>query len=87
MTKLMKPRININGESKESLLNSHREAYLAVQNAMEVCRKVIPHGRDYQTYDDSEPYWDSLSVYSQMMADLQSASEVLEATALHIQDQ
>jgi len=50
---LVIPVVNINGTSKEELLEQYNEAINAIVSAIEAVGECRPHGRDYQTVDQS----------------------------------
>ena len=46
------PQLNINGTDGLELLTSYEKAMHAVEDALNVLRKLDVHGRDYQTITD-----------------------------------
>lgn len=46
---IIAPKINLNGTSKESLVSEFRDAYSAIDNAIELLSKATVHPRDFQT--------------------------------------
>lgn len=42
------PHINLNGSSKNDLLDQYQTAYLAATKAVDMLRLCAPHGRDFQ---------------------------------------
>lgn len=44
---LMNPSININGTSRDSLVQTRRDALEAIMDAMKALQETLPHGRDY----------------------------------------
>ncbi len=46
------PQINMNGDTKESLLREVAEAYRAVDAALEKVAAITVHGRNFQTLPD-----------------------------------
>ena len=43
------PHINLNGSSKNDLLEQYQQAYLAACKSIDMLRLCAPHGRDYQS--------------------------------------
>ena len=41
--------VNMNGDSKETLINDRMNAYHAINKAIQEYAKIMPHGRNYQT--------------------------------------
>lgn len=50
----LKLKVNINGSSKENLLEQHREIYSHLLEARSMMRKAFPHGRDYQVNPEED---------------------------------
>lgn len=44
---MIKPTININGTSKDDLINPRRDAMDALASVVEMLKQVTPNGRDY----------------------------------------
>ena len=44
---MIKPTININGTSKDDLINPRRDAMNALASVVEILKLVTPNGRDY----------------------------------------
>jgi hypothetical protein len=44
---MIKPTININGTSKDDLINPRRDAMDALASVVEILKLVTPNGRDY----------------------------------------
>ena len=44
---MIKPTININGTSKDDLINPRRDAISALSDIIETLKLVTPNGRDY----------------------------------------
>jgi len=89
MANLMKPVVNINGTSKDALINARLDARLAIKEAMEKLYETKPHGRDYQTLRDSkERYNTDLEIYAARFHSLEKLyNELLEeATAIKYGD-
>jgi predicted lipoprotein len=70
------PTINNNGTSGKELLGQIREAYSAVEAAIDALRKAAPNGRDYQTAPEGsfeaarEAYHARLQALSEIRSDL-----------------
>jgi hypothetical protein len=46
------PRVNLNGTSRNALIQQRREVCDALNSALEALERAAPHGRDYQTAPD-----------------------------------
>jgi len=44
----MRPNVNMNGTSRESLVDQRRDVMRALLRAQEALKHMAPHGRDYQ---------------------------------------
>ena len=51
--KLPVPCIHSNGSGERTLREQSKEAYRALQNALDAMRKCRPHGRDYYPLGDN----------------------------------
>ena len=49
MSTLTVPLVNLNGTSKQALLEGYQEAWEKLDEAFVAMQKIEPHGRDYQT--------------------------------------
>lgn len=50
MTTLFKgPFVNLNGASRESLIQQHADVASAAESLIQALGRAAPHGRDYQT--------------------------------------
>lgn len=79
----MSPIVNINGTSKEELIQQRSKAMLAVRQAMEVLSQLRPHGRDY--CGDSQRYNADVQVHVLRFRALQDIHNDLEQEALTIE--
>jgi hypothetical protein len=50
------PYVNLNGASRESLIEQHKAVYYAASALRDVLAQAAPHGRDYQTCPDPYNY-------------------------------
>lgn len=48
-TALVIPQVNLNGTSKNQLLEQYKKSIIALRNAHDALCNASPHGRDYQT--------------------------------------
>jgi hypothetical protein len=48
MSNLTFPLVNLNGTSKQALLEGYQEAWQKLDDAFNALVKIAPHGRDYQ---------------------------------------
>jgi len=48
------PVVNMNGATKQSLIECRQDAYRALHDAMKALQECSPHGRDYQTAQAGE---------------------------------
>ena len=51
-TELVKPRVNLNGDRREELINQLAHAMIHIRGAEAAMAKAQPHGRNYQTMPD-----------------------------------
>ncbi len=63
---LVVPCVNINGTSKDDLVNQLQTAYMACETLMNALAAAAPHGRDYQTVSQ-ELYLDARRQHDQRM--------------------
>lgn len=57
MTTLFKgPYVNLNGASRESLIQQHADVASAAESLIQALGRAAPHGRDYQTQMRSNAY-------------------------------
>lgn len=54
MAKLVVPRLNLNGSSKRCLMDGYLKVLEDLRQVQASLSKIYPHGRDYQTYLDSD---------------------------------
>lgn len=82
------PKVNINGTSKKELLRNYIDAKSSIDAAVEKMNKIMPHGRDYQTYENSsEMYQRDRAIFYKLISDLQFIKIALEETAISILEQ
>lgn len=79
------PAINLNGSSPDVLVEGLREAVVALSAAIDAVAKTAPHGRDYQTLDDTAlPA--AQHEHAERMASLHGVKAELEQIAIAILD-
>ena len=71
----MKPTVNLNGTSRESLIADRMAAMDAIYQAIEATRKLLPHGRDYpgnaeQYHADRDLHVQRIMAMSKIMEDI-----------------
>jgi len=86
MTTEFVPVVNLNGESREALVNARTAARIVVMEAMKALAECAPHGRDYQT-STRERYEGARALYVKRFAFLDQLANELEDEAIAIQDQ
>jgi hypothetical protein len=84
MTELMKPIVNLNGTSRDDLIEQRMLAREAIRQAMEALQQTEPNGRDYIGH--KEAYERDLAIYRQRLAMLDKLYNELELEAIAIQD-
>jgi len=80
------PVVNLNGASKQSLIDCRCAAREALQNAMKALGECSPNGRDYQTAPKGE-FEIARRVYTERFAALDKMANELEDEAIAISDQ
>lgn len=80
---IMRPLINLNGTSPDSLIDARIKARDAVLALMQALGETAPNGRDY--IGDSAAYNRDLEIYRARLAALESLYEALGDEALDIQ--
>ena len=80
------PVVNINGATRESLVEARILARAAIQYALKAFSECSPNGRDYQTAPQGE-YEIARKIYADRFAFLDRLSNELEDEAIAIQDQ
>lgn len=83
----MTPIININGTTRESLVEARRNVLTAIDALMEAMNETAPHGRDY--VGEPERYTFDRSIYAARFATLDKLRNEIqdEALAIHNGDQ
>lgn len=79
------PQVNLNGTSKDALLEQYRRSYRAINAAIESLCEGAPHGRDYQTLPPGAVQL-AIAEHRIRVAKLESVRAEIEAIALHIQE-
>jgi len=80
----MNPSVNINGTSREALVDARRDAFEAIHAAMNALRETMPHGRDY--VGRAHQFSVDRAIYIERHAVLSKLSEDLMDEALAIQN-
>ena len=80
---LMNPSVNINGTSREALVDARRDAFEAVNAAITALRETLPHGRDYvgrahQWSVDRAIYMERHKLLSQLAEDLMNEAVAIQ---------
>jgi len=60
MKPLVKPTVNLNGSSRDSLVEANANAASAIRKALETVVESKPHGRDFQInggYEEANEAW------------------------------
>lgn len=81
--RLMNPRININGMSREQHIQQRIDAMLAVRNVIKALSDIRPHGRDY--IGDTDSYQRDLEIHAERIMVLDKLYNELHDEALSIQ--
>ena len=81
---MVAPRVNINGDTADSLLEDHKAAMHAVRAAIEAVRKCAPHGRNYQTMETPESFQYAQEAYRLRLGALIDIEDDLMGVALAI---
>lgn len=84
---VVSPIVNINGTSREELLNQWRRAHEALLNAETALRECTPHGRDFQTDRTGQLYNEAREQHMIRLAHLIAIRKEVEAVAINIYDQ
>lgn len=84
MAKLMHPKININGMTREAHIAARVEVIESLRTVMDKLAETRPHGRDYLG-DDAARNAD-LAIYSERFAVIDKLRNEIEEEALAIQD-
>lgn len=78
------PQVNINGTSRQALVDARIVAIEAVRTAMQALGECSPNGRDYQTAPKGE-YEIARKIYMERFAFLDRLANELEDEAIAIQ--
>lgn len=83
---MMKPQLNLNGTSRDELIQSRLDVTSRLDAVLEELRKLAPHGRDYAEWEE---YKVDLDIYRARMNSVRSMIEdlVIEASAIQEQGQ
>ncbi len=81
---MTKPTINLNGSSAAELAKQNREAYIAVQAAVNALCAITPHGRDYQLAP--ETYQAARDEHNARVKALQGVADELYQLAMFCHD-
>jgi hypothetical protein len=80
------PAININGTSKQSLLDQYQRGWGAVNDAISAIQAIEVHGRDYQTIANSNAASDAIKEHRERLSMLRKVRDELEKIMEHIHD-
>ena len=80
----MKPIVNINGTSREELIEQRIDARRAVTDLISALRHTVPHGRDY--IGNQEAFDRDRAICRERFAALYTLYNTLLDEALNIQD-
>lgn len=81
------PHINLNGTSAEMLAEHYREAYVAVEAAIDQIVKIEFHARDYMQQPNGHEIWtQARGEYIARLQKLKDVSDDLLKLAMHAQD-
>lgn len=80
---IMKPKININGATRESHVKARVKVLKALRAAMAEMAEIRPHGRDY--LGDNAAYKVDFAIYCERFSLLDRVYNELEDEALSIQ--
>ena len=80
---MMVPRIHLNGNSKESLLEELREAHHAINAAIVALKNVTIHGRNYYPISDNA-YSQARAEHDVRLQRLQDIIDEIRSLCLYI---
>jgi hypothetical protein len=80
------PIVNMNGTTKESLIEARSNAMIAIQDAMRALSECSPNGRDYQTAPKGE-FEKARDIYTARFAALDRMANEIQDEAISISDQ
>lgn len=81
---IMRPIVNLNGTSREELIEQRVTARVAVWELLCALAKLRPHARDYG--DRVDRYKEDLKIHNERYAHVDRLYNVLEREALAIQE-
>lgn len=84
MNTVMKPVINLNGTSRETLVQHRIDVLDALRTTLELMLELRPHGRDYQGHD--EQYKADLELHNKRFNELYALKSAIEDEALAIRE-
>lgn len=79
-------KININGDTKETLVNDRIEVIRALNVAIEKLKKIHPHGRNYQTNDDPHDFKNDIADHVARVKALSDMANSISDEAIRLQD-
>jgi hypothetical protein len=82
---MIRPNININGSSKDDLINPRIKAMGHLMDAIEALRQTAPNGRDY--IGDRDQCDHDRDLHFHRLEDLKTTHAELMAEALYIKEQ
>lgn len=81
------PTVHLNGTSKESLIAGYRDAYQAIDAAIDAVRLTGPHGRDYYVQTDPDALQVAIIEHTERLRKLHVLKTEMEELAIAVQDQ
>jgi hypothetical protein len=86
---IIPPKVNLNGDTKDTLLTDLMNAKLAIDAADEAMAKATPHGRNYQTMDGGGVYHCRIAreAWRERRLVLQALADELYGLAEHVSNQ
>lgn len=84
LDRVMEPKININGMTREQHVRQRIDVLNAIENLMEKMSEIRPHGRDY--IGNTEAYQRDLAIHNARFADLDRLRNEVQDEAMAIQE-
>lgn len=81
------PTIHLNGSCADTLYNDLKEAYQALETAIDKVRQTAPHGRDYYVKEDQDSFKNARIQYENRMNVLNTIAEDLALIANKVRKQ
>lgn len=80
------PRVNLNGSSRDALIEQRRNVCDALRTALQALQEAAPHGSDYQTAPIGS-YELARSLYETRYRQIEDMRKEITEEAMAIQDQ